>query len=503
MSKAMLIACDRLGMLVMDELSDMWTRSKNINDYSQSFPDTWERDTELLVAKDFNHPSVILYSMGNEIQEAGTAKGAELNRKIDNKIKSLDSTRYTTNAINGLLAAMKVMPQIVMDITKMTPEQMAAMMQGGGQPGGEKNEGGSDALNGMMGMMIGPMADAVAAHPIMSAAIEEYAESMDVAGYNYMTGRHEIDHTLYPNRVVLGAETFPADIVRLWGIVKNNPHVIGDMTWTGYDYLGEAGIGIFYYDGTVNFSSHWPDRVAYIGDIDITGYRRPISYLREIVFGLRKAPYIAVDDLTHYGEKPGRTPWMWRDNIASWTWPGYEGKPAIVNVLSAAEEVELFLNGRSLGRKQAGEAAGFTAEFELAYEPGELKAVSYANGKETGSHTLVSAGEPVSLGVHVDRDTIKAGGADLAYVTVSLNDDSGNLNMNAVKTVTVAVEGAGTLQGYGSAQPQSEGSYQDTVCETYNGSVMAVIRAGKETGEIKITFKAEGCEAVTRVVKTV
>lgn len=256
MSRAMLDACDRLGMLVMDELSDMWTRSKNNNDYSMNFQDYWEKDVELLVAKDYNHPSVILYSMGNEIQEAGTAKGAELNRKINEKIKSLDNTRYTTNAINGMLAVMDSMGQIMSDILGKTPEEMMAeaakaaqQAQNEGQEaekeGAGQNEGGSDGLNSMMGMMVGPMADAMASHRIMTEKTDEFVDAMDIAGYNYMTGRHEMEHQIRPNRIVLGTETFPADIVRLWSIVKNNKHVIGDMTWTGYDYLGEAGIGIF------------------------------------------------------------------------------------------------------------------------------------------------------------------------------------------------------------------------------------------------------------------
>lgn len=507
MSRAMLDACDRLGMLVMDELSDMWTRSKNNNDYSMNFQDYWEKDVEQLVAKDYNHPSVILYSMGNEIQEAGTAKGAELNRRINEKIKSLDNTRYTTNAINGMLAVMDSMGQIMSDILGKTPEEMMAeaakaaqQAQNDGQEAEKEsagqNEGGSDGLNSMMGMMVGPMADALASHRIMTEKTDEFVDAMDIAGYNYMTGRHEMEHQIRPNRIVLGTETFPADIVRLWSIVKNNKHVIGDMTWTGYDYLGEAGIGIFYYDGTVNFSSHWPDRVAYIGDINLIGYRRPISYLREIVYGLRKNPYIAVERPEHYGEKYGKTPWMWKNNIASWTWRGQEGNPVSIDVYSDADEVELFLNGKSLGRKPAGEGAGFAAAFETTYEPGELKAVSYVNGEMSGTHILETAAEEVSLCVEADRRSLKADGADLSFLTVSLRDKDGRENLQAVKEVTVQVEGAGTLQGFGSADPQALGSYQDTVWKTYDGYVMAAVRAGSRPGAVKVTFTAEGCEPV-------
>lgn len=136
--------------------------------------------------------------------------------------------------------------------------------------------------------------DAFSCHPLVSEVIEESSEASDIIGLNYLTARHVLEKELHPNRTVLGTETYPADIFRLWSIVEENPHVIGDFTWTGYDYLGEAGVGIFHYDGHVNFSSVYPERLAYIGDIDLIGYRRPISYYREIVYGLRKKPYIAV-----------------------------------------------------------------------------------------------------------------------------------------------------------------------------------------------------------------
>ena len=158
-----------------------------------------------------------------------------------------------------------------------------------------------------------------------------------------------LEHELHPHKAVLGTETYPADIVRLWRIVEENPHMIGDFTWAGYDYLGEAGCGIFHYDGGANFSSIYPERTAYIGDLDLLGNRRPISYLREIVYGLRKAPYLAVLRMEHNGQTSSKTPWMFKDNLSSWTWPGFEGQTASVDVYSASEEVELFLNGASLG----------------------------------------------------------------------------------------------------------------------------------------------------------
>lgn len=491
MSKAMLDACDKYGMLVMDELSDMWTNHKNANDFALHFLDCVDKEVERMVKKDYNHPCVILYSAGNEIPDLGTARGAQINRMICNQFHALDPFRYTTNAVNGMLTLGPKIGQVIQDI--MSAQQAKAKVEASGDK--KREEEGASALNGMMALMVGPMADAFACHPLMTENIEEACQAMDITGLNYLTGRHVLEKELHPNKTVVGTETFPADIVRLWNIVEKNDHVLGDYTWTGYDYLGEAGCGIFYYDGTQNFAGVYPDRVAYIGDIDIIGYRRPISYLREIVYGLRKEPYIAVERVDKYGMKHSITAWMLKDNIASWTWPGYEGKPANVDVYSEAEEVELFLNGTSLGRKPAGKAHGFTASYEMAYEPGELLAVSYRDGKETGRHVLHTADNEVQMQVTCEGTVLHANGADAAFVTVKLTDSKGVENLYAEKKITATVEGAGTLQGFGSAAPRAIGSYDDTTWKTYDGYVMAVVRAGTEAGDIKVKFEAEGCEA--------
>lgn len=499
MSKAMLDACDKIGMLVMDELCDMWTNHKNANDFALHFLDCVETEVERIVKKDYNHPSVILYSAGNEIPDLGTARGAQINRMICNQFHALDSSRYTTNAVNGMLTLGPKMGTVIQDI--MSNLQPAA---GQAKKAGENHEEeGASALNSMMALMIGPAADAFACHPFMTESIEEACQAMDITGLNYLTGRHVLEKELHPNKTVVGTETYPADIVRLWDIVKNNDHVLGDYTWTGYDYLGEAGCGIFYYDGTQNFNGVYPDRIAYIGDIDIIGYRRPISYLREIVFGLRKKPYIAVERVDRYGMKHSQTAWMLKDNIASWTWPGYEGKPAKVDIYSSDEEVELYLNGKSLGKKPAGEAHGFTASYELNYERGELLAVGYTDGKETGRFVLKTADDNVELYVVCEGENLKADGEDLAFVTAKLVDKNGIENLYVEKEVTVSVTGAGTLQGFGNADPRSIGSYDDTTWKTYNGYVMAVVRAGSEAGAIKVKFEAEGCKAQEIVIHSI
>lgn len=484
---ALLDACDKYGILVMEEAFDMWTNTKCDNDYANDFPEWWEADIESMVRKDFNHPSVILYSVGNEIDEAGTKRGAYWNRRLADKIRNMDDTRYITNGINGMIIIMDQMEAIVPEIMRKLEEKDA-------DDAGQNENSGSDDLNNLISIAGGETGDMLFANPLIGERTEQIYGAMDIAGMNYMAIRYEIDHKTYPNRVMLGTETFPEDIARLWSLVMRNNHVIGDMTWTGYDYLGEAGCGIFRYDGTPNFGAKWPARAAYIGDINLIGSRRPISYYREIVFGFRKEPYIAVERLEHYGEKATKTPWMMFDDIASWTWQGFEGRSAIVHVFSASEEVELVLNGRSLGRKKAGEEEKFIAGFELDYEPGTLLAIGYTAGKEDGRMELVTASEELSLEVEADRTKLRADGADLAFLTIRLKDKNGILNPHMKKKIAVSVEGAGVLQGFGSADPESEGNYFDTECETFEGEVMAVVRSIKEPGEIVVRVASGGME---------
>lgn len=493
MSKAMLNVCDRLGMMVMDEAFDIWTWAKTDHDYSLYFPDWWERDIEAMVLKDRNHPCVIMYSVGNEIGETGNPKGADINRKLVNKIRSLDDTRFITNGLNLMNSNMEVMDKIVNDVSggKISLDD-------------EGDDEGSNKLNRWLTILSGGLFDKFMSHPLVTQRTEETFAELDVAGLNYLAGLYEAHHKMYPNRIILGTETFPADIANLWDLVTKHNYVIGDMTWTGYDYLGEAGCGVHYYDGKENFTSNWPDRIAYVGDIDITGYRRPISYLRECVYGFRKEPYIAVERVNYHGIPCSTTPWIReRDEIASWTWPGYEGKPAIVNIFSISEEVELFLNGKSLGRQPAGKANGYEARFEITYEPGELMAIGYTGGKEDGRMCLKTAGKATALNVQADNQTLKADGADLAYIAVQLVDSEGVPNHWETKEISVEIEGAITLQGFGSADPQSLGNYFDTVWPTYDGRVLAVVRSGFEKGKGKVTFRAEGCEPVEIEIEVV
>lgn len=246
MSRAMLDACDHLGMLVMDELTDMWNRGKNTYDFSDIFKEEAPKWIHHMVDKDYNHPSVVIYSVGNEIQEAGTKQGSWINRSLCNRFHELDATRFTTNALNGLNCAGKRLKIIMKEVI----EKFGMDTQGNGSGGG------SNALNSFMSLMSGEKGEFFAKHPLVTEALEECAQSCDITGLNYLSGRYELEHELHPGKTVLGTETYPADIENLWEKVTKYPHVIGDFTWTGYDYIGEAGVGIFHYDGKGEFYKH-------------------------------------------------------------------------------------------------------------------------------------------------------------------------------------------------------------------------------------------------------
>ena len=482
MSRTMLEACDQLGMLVMDELTDMWNRHKNPYDYADIFQEQAGQWIEHMVAKDYNHPSVVMYSIGNEIQEAGTKQGSWINRFLCNKVHELDSTRYTTNALNGLNCAGKRLKVIMRDVIERF--DMDAKSGGDG--------GGSNALNSFMSLMSGEKGDFFAVHPLVSEALEESAQSCDIIGLNYLSGRYLLEHELHQGKTVLGTETYPADIEKLWMLVEENSHVIGDFTWAGYDYIGEAGVGIFHYDGKENFTSVYPERLGYIGDIDLIGNRRPISYFREIVYGLTDRPYIAVERMGHIGEKPSKTAWMFKDNISSWTWTGYENQTALVDVYSSGDEVELFLNGKSLGKRVAGKKNHFTAEYEVPYEQGVLRAVAYRCGEVIGEYQIATAGEVKKLGA----EQVTENEQSLAYVKVYLIDENGQLNMQEVKKIYVQIEGNGELEGFGTAEPASEEDYFSDWVTTYDGYAMLAVRKKdpKKEEDVYIHFYAEGCE---------
>jgi beta-galactosidase len=487
MSKAMLAACDRIGMLVMDETFDMWTQTKTEDDYALRFNDWWERDVEAMVRKDVSHPSVIMYSIGNEIPNGSTPTGVQIARALAAKVRSLDDTRFVTQAVTGFFVGGTELFDEVRESASATGTD-------------ENTDVNTAAVN--LGEIMGDLM----ASSVVADKTSEAFSFLDVAGYNYMATRFDMDRELFPQRVIVATESQPPAVDRDWHGVVRNPNVIGDFTWTGWDYLGEAGIGRIEYGDTpapfsmTGFLGEHPWLTAWCGDIDITGYRRPQSYYREIVFGLRAEPYIAVLRPHHQGRVVTHaSPWAWPDVVSSWTWPGHEGDLVTVEVYADADAVELLLDGRSLGREPAGADHRFRAQFEVTYQPGALEAVALRDGKELGRSVLRTASGPVHLDVSVDRAEIASDPSDLAYVALELVDAAGSLDTSSDRRVTVAVGGPGALQGLGGAHPINDESFAASECTTFDGRALAVIRP-TGAGTISVTATADGCEAQTVLI---
>ena len=477
---ALLQACDELGMLVMDEAFDMWTTSKSNFDYALDFETWWERNVEAMVDKAFNHPSVIMYSIGNEIQETGSPNGTAWGRKLAEKVRELDPTRYVTNGINGLVSVM----ELLINMQKQNKEKME-----------QQSEQGGGEINNMMAGM-GAMMKQIVCMEAVTKATEESFACLDIAGYNYMDSRYEMDKKLFPNRIIVGSETFPPDIDQNWRKVLDNSNVLGDFTWAGWDYLGEAGIGKVTYpvDGKIeNVYGAYPSLTSMTADIAITGHRRPVSFYREIVFGLRTTPYIAVQRPQHYSDTPMLTPWSWSDSVSHWSWTGFEDKPIKVEVYSQADEVELLINGKSIGRQPTGEANRFKAMFDTTYEPGEVVAIAYENGNETGRFSLTSAKGTKHLSVKADKKQVTCDTSSLVYVDICLADADGNLFAADNQKVKVAVEKTGELIGFANADPDTEENFYDAERSTYDGHAVAVVRP-TQAGEIMISVSADGIE---------
>lgn len=253
---------------------------------------------------------------------------------------------------------------------------------------------------------------------------------MDIAGYNYAQCRYEADAKNYPNRIIVGSETFPRDLDENWELIEKHPYLIGDFSWTAWDYLGEAGIGkIVYEEGQgMGFYAPYPYKAAYCGDMNLIGDRRPISYWREMIWELREKPYMSVQLPQYYGITPQMTSWSMTNAVRSWNWNGYENKPVVVEVYTEAEEAELYINGELKERKKVGEKKKYIVEFDTVYIPGVVETVVYKDGKEVGRDQIVTAKEEVEIRAEVDAKEIPADGSDICYVEISLNDADGNLN---------------------------------------------------------------------------
>ncbi len=428
-------------MLVIDEAFDCRREGKNPNDYSVAFAHWWREDLTSMILRDRNHPSVIMWSTGNEIVERdGRSDGYAYARTLADHVRSIDPSRPVTSALCGV-----------------------------------RHD--TDAVG-----LEANVATTAGERDYWRDVTTAFAEPLDVVGYNYLLDRYENDGLKFPGRVICGEETFPKDAFEYWQATERYPYVIGDFVWTAIDYLGEAGIGHVRYNGETGFLGEYPWHQAFCGDIDICGFKRPQSYYRDCVWGIAGAPYIAVYNPKHYGKNAAVSRWGWPDVVSSWTWPGYEDKPIAVDVYGTDDEIELLLDGVSFGRKPAGKANRYTASFELTYAPGELVAIGYSSGAERSRSVLRTAGPPAAIRLTPDRLELGPVFGDLSYVTVELVDADGSVVHCATDTVYFTARGAGRLIGVGNGNPVSEDLYVGNARRVHEGRAMVVLRAEGEPG---------------------
>ena len=466
-SRAVLNACDTLGMYVMDETWDMWYTSKNKYDYAKDFYANYKKDIASIVSKDYNHPSVIMYSIGNEVTEPAKEEGIELAKQIKEEFHSIDNTRPITAGIN---LSILLMTSFGMNLSDVNQEKKETEAMNSTVFNEMVNSNGSRMLKGAAS----DEADQVAS-PIL--------DLLDVAGYNYASSRYEIEGEKNPHRIVVGSETFPQDLVSNWKQVEKYPYLIGDFMWTAWDYLGEVGLGAWSYepDGAT-FHKKYPWLLADAGAFDILGNESAEAGLAAVVWEARKTPYIGVVPLNHPGVIPSKAMWRGSNALPYWSYYNCDGNIAEIEVYSKEDSIELFINDRSIGTQKLNDCK---AVFETKYEPGTLKAIAYdKNGMIHSESMLHSADHNTQICILPEEKVVKSG--EILYLDISLRGSNGEVECNRDTCLEVTVEG-GDLLGFGSANPRTEESFLDGKYTTYYGRSQAVIKV--QDKELKISVK--------------
>lgn len=438
-ARAFIEACDSLGMMVVDESFDNWYRAKNKYDYSTMIDSCWHADLTSLVRRDRNSPSVIAWSIGNEVIERRDIGVVATARKFKDAVHSLDSTRPVTEALCSWDKQDKEWP-----------------------------------------------------------LFDPHAEVLDIVGYNYMMHHAGDDHVRCPERVMWQTESYPRDAFKNWNRADTSAYVIGDMVWTGLDYLGESGIGRYYYKGESEGEHyrrpHFPWHGAYCGDVDLMGWRKPISHYRDLLWNDDKVPtvYLAVKEPNGYYGSIQETLWSVWPTWERWNWKGHEGKDIDVEIYTRAPKVRLSLNGKVVAEKTVSRSTEYKAVVSMVYQPGELIAEALDNnGKVIGTSQLVTAGEPVRLRLTVDRTVMRADGESLAYVTVEVVDKDGHVVPDAEIPLTAKVSGAGTLQDFGSANLKDVEPLASNKTKTWCGRAMLIVRSTQKKGRAQVEVASE------------
>lgn len=472
-SSAMLDVCDRLGMYVLDESFDCWTMGKNGQDYHLYFENWWQRDTRAMVLRDRNHPSVYCWSIGNEIPEmTGVESGGYWSKLQADYVRSLDPTRPITAGIHGIInfakAGIDLQGKSFFELQGKSTEA----------PG---------VFNGVdyWAAQTGPSTD-----------------PLDIVGYNYIHPRYALDAAKDPNLVIHGTETHPLTTYDYWQATLANDNVIGDYIWTAYDNLGEAGAGRVIWDRSdpkeAGFMGGYPWLSCYQGDINLDGDRRPQSYFRKIMWGMDRGIHLFTTHPTFTGKPYYGSGWHWPDVKKDWSFgEEFIGKPVQIDAYCDCDEVEFLLNGRSVGKAVPKK---LIASITIDYEPGVLEALAIRNGSSEDKVSLVTVGAPAKIVLSPDRSTITADGMDLSFINACVVDADGNQIITSDIELSVTVEGAGTLAGFGSGNPCTEENYGTGKRKTFEGRALICVRSGTAAGNIGIEVKADGLAPVLTTI---
>lgn len=475
--RAMLEACDKLGMYVMDEAFDGWYIPKTYHDYSRDFASEWKNDIAAMVEKDLNHPSVIMYSIGNEVSETAEEKGVKTCGELADFTRLLDNTRPVTAGINVLL---NVYAKMGFGVYKQRGEYKAEPIT---KKKKYKEKKTGSAFFNAMAQRLGALMFFMSKGKKGDKATKGAAEKLDILGLNYAASRYDPDVKKYPDRMMVGSETMASDLPYNWERVKNYKAIVGDFTWAAWDYLGEACVG----DWTYHSYKGLP-LTAGSGTVDLTGKIGAEAYFEQIVWGLRKKPFIGVRPMNHIGETANKSAWRFTDCIDSWNWRPYDGKKAVVEVYSKGYRIKLVLNGKVVGNRKLKK---YKAIFRIKYRAGTLTAIAYGkDGKEIARHSLKS-GKEISLKAVPERTTLKAGSDELLYLPIEFLDENGNIAPYIEEKIAVKADGL-TLLGMGSALSKTDESYPDNEHTSYKGRVLAVFKARNKKGTAKIYISAKG-----------
>ena len=480
-SEALLDACDRYGMYVIDETWDMWYSHKSAKDYAGQFEENYEHDIGELVARDYSHPSVIMYSIGNEVSEPASEKGLNLAREIIDRFHALDTTRPVTAGINIM-------------ILSQSAKGKAVYKEEGGLNGDadQKTRGMSSTLYNLIASMVGSSMNRMGNGKKADEVSSPVLDALDICGYNYASGRYPLEGKAHPGRLIYGSEIFPQDVAKNWKMVEEYPYLIGDFLWTAWDYAGECGLGAWSYDADGRgFDKPYPWKLADSGALDILGDPNGEMLWSRAAWGLEPGPKIAVRPVNHPGVKPAKAAWRGTDAIPSWSWNGCEGNKAVVEVYTGGAYAELRLNGEKIGRKKTKDCR---AVFKTKYAPGALEAVAYdAKGNILGSDVLVSAeGKAWPESVIAREKCETPSEHETVYVEISLRAENGETERNADRTLRVRTEGC-ELLGFGSARPRTEEEFLSGEYRTYYGRALAAVR--KKKGEkALVVIGGEGLE---------